>query len=203
MDGRSASNVGVRGAQAAPLARRRGADRRPEGRVARVALRRLRQIGLALICLQFLAFCIWSAILVHRVALTHDFITYEQAFFLISHGHLDPFSSSLGYPFWQDHGSFLLWPLAFLNWLWPHPVTLLWLQDAAAVGCRSRRVRSGSVSSPRARPGAEPKPDGCRLGVRIGVAIVLFVVQPVDRLDDLLRLPCRAPRHALARCGRP
>lgn len=101
------------------------------------ALRRLRQIGLALIGMQFLAFCIWSAILVHRVALTHDFITYEQAFFLISHGHLNPFSSSLAYPFWQDHGSFLLWPLAFLDWLWPHPVTLLWLQDAAAAGAEA------------------------------------------------------------------
>jgi hypothetical protein len=100
-------------------------------------LRRLRQIGLALIGLQFLAFCIWSAILVHRVALTHDFMTYEQAVYLISRGHLDPFSSSLGYPFWQDHGTFLLWPLAFLDWLWPHPVTLLWIQDALTVAAEA------------------------------------------------------------------
>ncbi len=101
------------------------------------ALRRLQRIGLALIGLQFLAFCIWSAILVHRVALTHDFMTYEQAIYLISHGHLDPFSSSLGYPFWQDHGTFLLWPLAYLDWLWPHPVTLLWLQDAFTAGAEA------------------------------------------------------------------
>jgi len=98
------------------------------------ALRRLRAVGLTLFGVQFLAFCVWSSVLVHRVALTHDFVTYEQAFYLISNGHLNPFSTALGYPFWQDHGSFLLWPLAFLDRLWPHPVTLLWLQDAATVG---------------------------------------------------------------------
>ncbi len=101
------------------------------------ALRRLWRIGLALLAVQFLAFCVWSSVLVHRVAMTTDFATYEQAFYLISHGHLDPFSSALGYPFWQDHGSFLLWPLAFLDWLWPHPTTLLWLQDAATVGAEA------------------------------------------------------------------
>ena len=101
------------------------------------ALRRLRRIGLALIGVQFLALCVWSSVLAHRFAMTTDFATYEQAFYLISHGHLNPFSTSLGYPFWQDHGSFLLWPLAFLQWLWPRPVTLLWLQDAAAAGAEA------------------------------------------------------------------
>ena len=105
------------------------------------ALRRLRRIGLALIAVQFLAFCVWSSVLVHRFALTHDFVSYEQAFYLISHGHLNPFSTSFGHPFWQDHGSFLLWPLAFLQWLWPHPTTLLWLQDAAAAGAEAVALR--------------------------------------------------------------
>ena len=101
------------------------------------ALRRLRRIGLALIGIQFLALCVWSSVLVHRFALTNDYVTYEQAFYLIAHGHLDPFSTSIGHPFWQDHGSFLLWPLAFLDWLWPHPATLMWLQDAAAAGAEA------------------------------------------------------------------
>lgn len=122
-------------------------------------LRRIRRVGLALLGLQFLGLCVWSSVLVHRDSLTSDFTTYEQALYLIAHGHLDPFSSALGYSFWQDHGSFLLWPAALLQWLWPHPVTLLWLQDAAGVGAElvafiwvcelaSHRVARGGAVGP-------------------------------------------------------
>ena len=95
----------------------------------------------------------------HRFALTHDFVTYEQAFYLSPTAISIPSRASLGYPFWQDHGSFLLWPLAFLDWLWPHPTTLLWLQDAAAAGaeavaflwvCDLASIRAGKTPDHRA-----------------------------------------------------
>jgi hypothetical protein len=139
------------------------------------ALRRIRRIGLALIGVQFLALCAWSSVLVHRFVLTHDFVTYEQAFYLISHGHLDPFSTSLGHPFWQDHGSFLLWPLAFLDWLWPHPTTLLWLQDAAAAGaeavaflwvCELASIRARKIPEHRA------------VWACVCLALILLVINP-------------------------
>jgi uncharacterized membrane protein len=140
-----------------------------------VALRRLRSFGFALFGLQFLAFCVWSAVLVHRVALTHDFITYEQAFYLISHGHLNPFSTTLGYPFWQDHGSFLLWPLAFVNVLWPHPTTLLWLQDAATVGAEAVAfLWICELASARAPRLGDQRP----VWLAVCLALLLLVVNP-------------------------
>jgi hypothetical protein len=102
-----------------------------------VTLRRIRLIGFLLIGAQFLALCVWSAVLVQRFALSQDFSTYEQAFYLISHGHLDPYATTLGYHFWQDHGSFILWPLAFLQLIWPHPTTLTWIQDAATAAAET------------------------------------------------------------------
>jgi len=138
-------------------------------------LRRLRRIGLALIGIQFLALCVWSSVLVHRFVLTNDFTTYEQAFYLISHGHLDPFSTSLGHPFWQDHGSFLMWPLAFLDWLWPHPTTLLWLQDAAAAGAEAVAfLWVCELASMRARKALDHR----ALWACVCLALILLVLNP-------------------------
>lgn len=140
-----------------------------------LGLRRIRNVGFALLGVQFLAFCVWSAVLVHRVALTHDFITYEQAFYLISHGHLNPFSTTLGHPFWQDHGSFLLWPLAFLDVLWPHPTTLLWLQDVATVGAEMVAfLWICELASLRAARAEDQRP----LWAAVGLALILLVFNP-------------------------
>jgi hypothetical protein len=99
-----------------------------------VALRRARIVGLCLLGVQFLGLCWWSHVLASRYALTSDFSTYAQATYLIAHGHLDPFSTTLGrvgHVFWRDHSAFFVWPIALVQSLWPHPVTLLWMQDAA------------------------------------------------------------------------
>jgi hypothetical protein len=50
---------------------------------------------------------------------------------LVAHGHLDPFSSVGNESFWRNAMELIMWPLAPLWYLWPHPVTLLWVQDAA------------------------------------------------------------------------
>ena len=52
-------------------------------------------------------------------------------------GSLDPYNTLQRLPFWQDHCEFLMWPLALLYWLWPHGVTLLWVQDACVVGAEA------------------------------------------------------------------
>lgn len=102
-----------------------------------VGLRRARIAGLVLLGIQLIALCWWSSILAHRFALTRDFATAEQAIYLIAHGHLNPDSTTIGYAFWKNHAEFILWPLALLERLWPHPVTLLWIQSAAAVGAEA------------------------------------------------------------------
>ena len=87
------------------------------------------RIGMALIALEFVCFCVWSHILASRFSLTWDFSLYEQAATLISRGDFDPLTTSHSIYFWQDHGDFLFWPIGLLYGLSPHPVTLLWLQD--------------------------------------------------------------------------
>ena len=98
------------------------------------ALRRVRAIGFALLGVQLVVFCWWSLVLVHRDALTFDFSAYEQAAWLIGHGHLDPYSSVLRMQFWHNNSELILWPLAVLVRLSPNLVTFPWLQDLAIIG---------------------------------------------------------------------
>jgi len=97
-------------------------------------LRRVRQVGYALLGLQLAGFLVWSFFQSSRFALTWDFSIDGQAWFLIAHGNLGPVPTAIGYPLWQAHCEFVLWPLALLYWVWPHNVTLLWVQDICVVG---------------------------------------------------------------------
>jgi hypothetical protein len=108
----------------------------PEAPSAALAapLRRVRQIGYMVLGCQLVFFLAWSAILYHRFALTSDFATYHQPWFLIAHGNLDPYSTISYLPFWQNDAEFMPWVLAPLYWIWPHDVLLLWVQDASVVG---------------------------------------------------------------------
>ena len=98
------------------------------------ALRRVRRAGYAVLGLKLIGFGIWSAVLYQRFALTPDFAQYQQAWYLIAHGHLNPYDTVGNFRFWQNHGEFIMWPLAALYWVFPHGVLLSWLQDAGVVG---------------------------------------------------------------------
>ncbi|MGP6189348.1 MAG: DUF2079 domain-containing protein [Vulcanimicrobiaceae bacterium] len=69
-----------------------------------------------------------------HASLTWDFATYYQAFWLIAHGDMQPFSSLGHIPFSQIHANFLMWPLAALGALDSAPLTLKLLQDVALSG---------------------------------------------------------------------
>lgn len=115
-----------------------------------MALRRVRYFGLLLLAAQFIGLCWWNAVMAGRFAMAFDFSTFNQAMTLISHGTLDPHSTTLGWAgavhpggvgsfdaqlyFRQDHSAFIIWPLSFIYRLWPHPETLYWIQNAATVG---------------------------------------------------------------------
>jgi uncharacterized membrane protein len=68
-----------------------------------------------------------------RFSQTADFSIYEQGWVLIAHGNLDPIGTIQTFPFWQNHCELIIWPLALLYWVWPHAVTLLWLQDICVI----------------------------------------------------------------------
>lgn len=95
----------------------------------------LAPVAWALFSLQFLALAIFAVYQYHRFSLTQDFSAYYQAWYLIAHGHLNPPETAFMLNhFWRDHFALVMWVLAPLYWVWPHAVTLLWIQDAAIVG---------------------------------------------------------------------
>lgn len=94
---------------------------------------RLRTGVLVVLGAQLVVMAVVSLVEYHRYALGTGFGTYSQAWVAIAHGHLDPTSSLIGKPFWRNDAELVLWPLALLYWVFPHPVTLLWVQDIALV----------------------------------------------------------------------
>lgn len=92
-------------------------------------LGRVRWWGYLILGLQLIAFLTWSAILYSRFAVTSDIAFYNQAWFLIAHGNLDPYSTIEGVRFWQNDSEFILWVLAPLYWVTRTGLTLSWLQD--------------------------------------------------------------------------
>jgi len=99
------------------------------------SLQRVFAYGLLAIVIWFLILAWWSSDIAHHFSLTFDYSFYAQAWWLIAHGHLDPFSTVGSEPYWHNAFETVVWPLAPLWYLWPHPVTLLWAQDAATAGC--------------------------------------------------------------------
>jgi Predicted membrane protein (DUF2079) len=108
--------------------------RRRRARSAASPLQRVRVTGYVILGLQLAGFLAWSTTLYDRFALTIDFSEYQQAWFLIAHGNLDPFITQAHFMFWQNHCELIMWALAWTYWLWPHAVTLLWLQDIFIFG---------------------------------------------------------------------
>jgi hypothetical protein len=134
-------------------------------------LRWVRRIGYAVLGLELAGFLAWSTIIYSHFALSLDFAQYNQSWFLMTHGNLDPFDSVRGYPWWQDHSAFLLWPLALLYWPSPHGMTMLWLQDICVVGAEAVAFTWLCEIAHRYRPGR----DAAWLA---GAGLVLLAVNP-------------------------
>jgi Predicted membrane protein (DUF2079) len=137
------------------------------------ALRYVRRIGYAILAVQLACFFAWSAILYHRFSLTFDFAIYNQGWYLIAHGNLDPINTlQAGDPFWKDHSEFILWPLALLYWIPPHSVVLLWLQDTGVVVAEAVAFTWICELAQKYRPGRS------EAAVLAGAGLVLLVANP-------------------------
>jgi Predicted membrane protein (DUF2079) len=135
---------------------------------AAAGLRRIRLAGYAVLALQLGAMCAWTALLYHRYALTWDYAVYHQPWYLIAHGHLDPWTSVESMPFWRNDSEFDIWALAPLWWIWPHDVMLQWAQNAGVVGAEAlafgwmcdlisrRRAASPAAAARPATPAQHP-----------------------------------------------
>lgn len=122
---------------------------------ADLVMRRVRRIGFLVLALELIVFFAWSTLLYDRFAGSFDFAQFMQSWTLIAHGHLDPFDTVHGFAFWRDHSEFLVWPLAPLYWVWPHGVTLLWVQDICVVGGEAVAFAWLCESAERRRPGRD------------------------------------------------
>ena len=159
-------------------------------------LRWTARFGYLLLFLQLLAIGWWSQYQISHFATTVDFANVEQAVSQIAHGVFDPRSTIQGWVngvpvggvasfshqlyFWQDHGEFIFWPLSLFQVIWPHPVTIKWLQDLAVFGAQVVAFRwitelaatsaatSTSVSQARERAAA----------LVVAVGAVLLAVDP-------------------------
>ena len=134
-------------------------------------LRRIRRIGYAVLGLKLAAFGFWSALLYHHFALTPDFAQYQQAWYLIAHGDLNPYDTVGNFPFWQNHAEFIMWPLAPLYWVFPSGLFLLWLQDACVVGAELVAFRWLCEIAQRQRRGGDAR-------WLAGAGLVLLAVNP-------------------------
>ena len=100
-------------------------------------LRMVHGFGLLITLGGFFGLAYWSSIIASRFSLTSDMALYNQAWFEIAHGHLNPYSSVYPPAFWHNAMELVMWLLAPLWYIWPHTVTLLWVQDAATAGCEA------------------------------------------------------------------
>lgn len=92
------------------------------------------RVATALFVLQVMALVGMSVFLYNHFDLTKDFMEFYQGWFLIAHGHLNPYLPSVDVYFWQNHLEWIMWPLALLYFIYPHGITLLVLQDLGTVG---------------------------------------------------------------------
>jgi len=135
----------VDGADTDPVGPAPAAPETPPGPAADDALsarlRLLRRIGWVACTCMALGLFAYSVHIYRRFDLTTDFAISNQAWTLIAHGHLDPYSTlnpynypHYGYPFWKDHFELIMWPLALLWFLYPHSIDLLFVQDVGLAG---------------------------------------------------------------------
>jgi hypothetical protein len=127
---------------------------------------------LLVLAAQFVVFAAWSQFLADRFSLTFDFATNGQAWYLIAHGDLNPFNSTQNHYFWQGHSEFIMWPLALFYWVWPHFVTLLWLQDAGIIVAEAVAFAWGCELAAKYLPGSWLAP------VLAATGLVLLVANP-------------------------
>ncbi len=94
------------------------------------------RLGWTLFVLQLAYLMGFSLLQYHRFALTIDYVSYQQAFYSIAHGHLNPVDTAHHRAsIWLNDGDSFVWPLAILGIPFGgNGLVLLWLQDLAIVG---------------------------------------------------------------------
>ena len=94
--------------------------------------RNLRIAGLVVVGAQLAVSLALATFLFHRFHLIEDFGIFNQAWTLIGQGHLNPYNSIYGFPFYKSHFELIMWPLALTHLVYAQPIVLLWFQALTA-----------------------------------------------------------------------
>jgi hypothetical protein len=76
----------------------------------------------------------YSWVQYHRFDLGTDFATLSQAATQISHGHLDPYSTTVSSSYLDNHFGLIVWPIGVLFVIFRSPFLLLVIQNVSLVG---------------------------------------------------------------------
>ncbi len=83
---------------------------------------------------QFVGLMIYSWVQYHRFDLGIDFATINQAATEISRGNLNPYSTTVGSLYLDNHFGLIVWPIGALLLVFRSPFLLLVIQDLSLVG---------------------------------------------------------------------
>ena len=129
----------------------------------------MRRVGYGLLGIQLIVMLVAGAHLYTRWDVTNDFALYSQAWYLIAHGHLNPYSTVDQLPFWRNHFELIMWPMSLVYWIHSSPVDLKWLQELAAVASEAVAFRWVLDALGRHRRSIPAAP------VALGFVVVLLV----------------------------
>jgi hypothetical protein len=129
----------------------------------------VRRVGYGVLGIQLIVMLVAGTRLYTRWDVTNDFALYSQAFYLIAHGHLNPYSTVDQLPFWRNHFELIMWPMSLVYWIHSSPVDLKWLQELAAVASEAVAFRWVLDALGRHRRSIPAAP------VALGFVIVLLV----------------------------
>jgi hypothetical protein len=129
----------------------------------------VRRVGYGLLAIQLIVMLVAGARLYDRWDVTNDYALYSQAWYLIAHGHMSPFSTVDQLPFWRNHFELAMWPLSLFYWVNHSAVDLKWLQELAAVASEAVAFRWVLDALGRHRRSLPAAP------VALGFVVVLLV----------------------------
>jgi hypothetical protein len=149
-------------------------ERRPGSRIGGSLLGRLRLAAGVLFGLQGVVLITMATVLYDRFNESVDTAIFVQAWSQIGSGHLDPWNSVQGFPYWRSHFELIMWPLGLLHPIFGSPLTLLVLQALALAGAGLVvALWTAEVVATQVRAGRL----GWRLGswIWLGIALLLLV----------------------------
>jgi hypothetical protein len=144
-----------------------------------------------LLFLQLLTLVGFGLVRFHRYALSYDDAAYTQAWWLIAHGQLDPFSTVIGIRFLANDGELVIWLLAPLAWLAPSALTLVAVQALALVATNAVALTwISEVLTATRQAGAPGTPDR-----RSGESLLRWLALAAVVLDPWCYVAAASPLH--------